>query len=172
MEIIERLTLEEIIERYPLTEQEIKKLKEMTKYYTPEIEEFHVGFEYEIRDPDFQGQSDEEEWKKKVFDRSTLMDTLQHWKFFQDYRVKCLDEQDIKECGWKKSAEQRDLYSINWIDNPNEKKNAIWMAKVNENKYQITDCRHTWHFVLFVGTIKNKSELKRIMKMICIDPKD
>lgn len=138
------------------------------KYYTPSIEELHIGFEYEMRTEDTEGNT--------VYEKNTIHEgfgnVMRELIRIRCIRVKYLDKQDVEECGWKKSAEQKELYSINWIENADEKKNCIWMAKVNENKYQITDCRHTWHFVLFAGTIKNKSELKRIMKMICIDPKD
>ena len=151
---------------------------EENKYYIPSIEEFHVGFECEMLDHDFQGQSDGGEWKKRAFDRSTLMDTLQHWKHFQDYRVKYLDRQDIEECGWEYSSKTIDI----WF-----KKEGMFHAisgghKFTELKlhYGITDhCLFIDAYFggdhegrLFEGVIKNKSELKRVMKMLCIDQKD
>lgn len=160
MERIERLTIDQIIERFQLSEQEIKKLKEMTenKYYTPSMEELHIGFEFE-----YVGQDGG--WDKCVFGEEKIShseldqfnDDL-HKVAHAITRVKYLDKQDIEECGWKNvwNDSHGSDYTIN----------GIWQLNVpiKENYIQIFKDRASY----FRGTIKNKSELKRIMKMIGI----
>ncbi len=59
------------------------------KYYTPSIEEFHVGFEYEF----FHNN----EWRKQTF---SLIDG---WpKDLKDSKVKYLDQEDIEGLQWNK----------------------------------------------------------------------
>ena len=69
---------------------------EKNKYYTPEIEEFCVGFEYETT------------YLKSVWTKEVLYQMDCGW-FFESYindavetefRVKCLDEQDILDLGF------------------------------------------------------------------------
>ena len=139
------------------------------KYYTPEIEEFHVGFEYEFKHPDIGGLPGFG-WLK--YNNPQFNPEYEDYclaKLGRDsFRVKCLDKEDIEECGWKASGTESDLYSINWIENPTERKNAIWLRQFSENRIQIIDSRNTRHISLFYGAIKNKSELKRLMKQLGI----
>lgn len=66
------------------------------KYYTPTIEEFHVGFEYEF-------YHSSKSWIDCRFgepDDWNIQD-IQEEIEEQKIRVKYLDEQDIKKLGWK-----------------------------------------------------------------------
>ena len=92
---------------------------------------------------------------------SRLIINLNDW-------VATYDKEDIEVLGWKSSGNENELYSIKWIENPTDRKNAIWLKKFGENRLQIIDSRHEWHVSLFYGTIKNKSELKRLMKQLGI----
>jgi hypothetical protein len=90
------------------------------KYYTPELEEFCIGFEYEeyqqkewnklISPPKSLGY----EWVKKVFDTSTSLGKIKHnvegmnWMIDGvdkghptcKIKVKYLDKEDIESLGW------------------------------------------------------------------------
>ena len=65
----------------------------ISKYYTPQIEEFHVGFEYEWR----RKESDE------PFQSATIKDAAQLSDIFDtvyDLRVKYLDAEDLQSLGF------------------------------------------------------------------------
>lgn len=70
-------------------------------YYTPTIEEFHVGFEYEVMIPE------KSIWSKEVFFLNDSHINLVKWVTIQDeftihkIRVKTLDQSDIESLGWK-----------------------------------------------------------------------
>lgn len=98
------------------------------KFYVPEISEFHVGFEYEIK-YDFDSQItgmkpghpdwipkivESNEWEKKIFDEYDSVNP-NIVSFFMNYdpiinknndftesliRVKCLDKEDIESLGF------------------------------------------------------------------------
>lgn len=91
------------------------------KYYTPELEEFHVGFEYEeynqgyqydvkllTENPDIQLQilSEPElvtDWVKCVYELDNFISLIdgEISTYIPEVRVKYLDEQDIKDLGWE-----------------------------------------------------------------------
>lgn len=123
----------------------------MSKYYTPDIKEFKVGFEYEIHLTKLDGR-----WSQmKIEDRSDLIEALEDAPDYT-YRVKYLDKQDIESCGfdengWNKQKEIR--VAIN-------KKGLIKIQKRNNFNKSL--------FIVFFGTIKNLSELKMILDMLNI----
>lgn len=142
------------------------------KYYTPELEELHFGFECEVYNSTerymFEAKNG---WIKTcigIVNELRFMPTILSLINDSQIRVKYLDREDIEECGWEKSGTENDLYSINWIENPTERENAIWLKQFDGNRLQIIDSRHKWHVSLFHGTIKNKSELKKLMKQLNI----
>ena len=132
-------------------------MKEESKYYTPTIEEFRVGFKYEV-------QQQEEQYGQCVYGniyeptRHELGDNID----LNHVRVKLLDREDIEELGfthigalWFENKEldcrirkwkdlELDIYK-NWSTNDG---NISDMCKV------------------FAGKIKNKSELQQILKMV------
>ena len=63
------------------------------KYYTPSIEEFHVGFEYEI-------SYDGETYQSKVVDDSDELHRIKTAIESLWVRVKHLDREDIESLGW------------------------------------------------------------------------
>jgi len=120
------------------------------KYYTPSIEEFHVGFEYEI-------SYDGETYQSKVVDDSDELHRIKTAIESLWVRVKHLDREDIKSLGWKyvpatKTFELIDLAGYEWelIFIPQTLSVDIDLYKGNP----------------FSGTIRNKSELATIMRMI------
>ena len=134
----------------------------MKKYYTPSVEEFHVGFEFE-------GHHEGEiaEWIKRKFEDGESA------KYYDEYRVKHLDHEDIESLGfkhiqieWDKVSEERryskDNYSL-----------LFYSYSISEqNKHlrgSVTIYYRTGDFdgeVIFDGIIKNKSELKKLLKQL------
>ena len=125
------------------------------KYYVPFLNEFHVGFEYEVLQ---KGKTDphllttfpvetEDKWYSYTFPDPFLGFRLD--KMFETYtiRVKYLDEQDIKD--------------LNLPDNV-----FVILENVSDVEIYINsmDIEHRH----FSGTVKNKSELKRLLKQLGI----
>lgn len=114
----------------------------MSKYYTPDISEFYDNFEYEI-------EVKTGKWERRIFDIWEAPHILNQY----NYRVKYLDEQDIKDLGWSAKG---------W----GFEKDSVRLRKM-DNQWLITDYREKAdcppHILL---TIKNKSELKKLMKML------
>lgn len=145
----------------------------MDKYYVPSIEEFHVGFECEIRmiqDPNgIWNFCKEGNYKKYIVVASNIyvISTIINEN---DYiRVKYLDKQDIEECGF--------IYD-NELKFPNGSykstvveflKNEYCLSRIDVNEIMISKYIDGVFDKLFIGVIKNKSELKRVLKMIGID---
>lgn len=126
-------------------------MEEKYSYYTPDIEEFHVGFEYE---EDF--MSGEGDWRKVTFEVKD--DDLWHipGKLEEGWiRVRHLCYEDIVGLGFKAQIKTGETgYGYNLIE------------KDGKSILTITDKEYS---VLFKGTIRNRSELKRIMKMVGIE---
>lgn len=115
------------------------------KYYTPEINEFHVGFEYEYKDgpesdfePKIHTVFTEQEKRMWVHEFRELEGKYVAAPIF--YRVKYLDREDIESV--------LDLKVFSFIF----KDNILELRVKGEIKYK--------------GICKNKSELKRIVESI------
>ena len=131
---------------------------EDNKYYTPEIEEFHVGFEFESKYVLF---SSEREWSKAVLNEDT------NW-FWQEYdedaietefRVKYLDREDIESLGWKfeQTAHGADHFG----------KGTHKLADGRDGKIKIFATNIRGGIVcIFMGTLRNKSELINLLKQL------
>lgn len=164
----------------------------MNKYYTPNISEFKVGFEYELLIPD-----SENDWFKltipDINSNNNIKDQIDtfifDYKFFlgnegitKKVRVKYLNLEDLLDLGYK----QNQL-------NDNDPKDILWVSKTLSDKTEIeitvsmdtnlvcikkyipifntildATCKD-WKFeTLFKGFIKNKSELKTLLKQLDI----
>jgi len=139
-------------------------MEDNNKYYTPSIEEFYIGFECEcvgvINNNTIYN-------KTKILNEDTLYKSLKG-----TCRVKYLDKDDIEELGWK-------FFGMPMIENghivyricyPKEEMRAL------VSKYVLSHTPHINHLkilnengLLFIGTIKNKSELKRLMEQLNIN---
>lgn len=133
------------------------------KYYTPEIEEFHVGFEYEI-----QANDDSTEFDKIRISRDkksfVFMNTYALNNIPFDVRVKHLNREDIESFGFKvtdtTTSETLIQYSLGTY--------LLYEVK-NTNKIGVKEIIETGIVEnLFYGTIKNKSELNRLLKQLQI----
>lgn len=128
---------------------------ETPKYYTPTIEEFHVGFEYEVLDlaDDMKGIT----WRKQTFEGEEIRTYFTEELERGEMRVKYLDLEDIVSLGWINKKEG--LYYF-------EKNNyADLEILVNPSIHNIgIDAGDQY----FRGVIKNKSELKKLMQQLKI----
>lgn len=170
-------------------------MNEENKYYTPELSEFFIGFEYERRDTDI--------WHKCKFngydfsDVHTLMNKAQigvlalECKTAEEFerrkfelpfaeklnkqlilnnpniyknriRVPFLDKEDIIDLGWN-NLSRDGFYGFLLNEHHlcfNEETNNYMITKHNSKTVK----NHN----VFNGKIKNKSELKKLMKQIGI----
>ena len=127
-------------------------------YYIPTIEEFHIGFTYEVYNPEYEG--DDTYSIIENASRLTIEQVLNTWKHFSEYKVKYLDKEDIESLEWKYSSQndinnlisfKKDSYQLITMDN------KLTIYKLIEPELEVC---------LFHGIINNKSELKFIMKCL------
>jgi hypothetical protein len=130
---------------------------EDAKYYVPSIEEFHVGFEYEFRTL--------KAWEKKEVD----------WNDFPSYagdyigeaiseaegiRVKYLDSEDIKSLGFDQITDDCFNLTLKTYRGRVNPELRILLRETVLMYFAIDpDLGEEESFVLFTGTLKNKSEL-------------
>jgi len=154
-------------------------MTEETKYYPPEIEEFHVGFICEMESVrTFNGIEDVHDAglkKKDVREAKSKWDShryeISEWGEVEwcenmsfpchtdcNYRVKYLDREDIESLGWKPGVQgiPVDGYS-GWEE---FKKDSYRIVLSDSQGLVILNNNHT----CFSGTIKNKSELINQLK--------
>lgn len=143
------------------------------KYYTPEIEEFQEGLEFESNVYDEDIDIFTNVWEKHIYDyRSGLENELIHTYNDGEIRVKCLDQEDIESLGFKYTGKAIDL----WFIAKGEFKIGTWTSYELSMNYGIHDCRchikaldRGDDVTLFQGIVKNKSELKKVLKQIGYD---
>lgn len=144
---------------------------EENKYYTPSIEEFYVGFEYEELDWD--------EFSREFGENSTHSFKEREWLEYlnlkamakhlethpNEIRVKYLDKEDIESFEFKSCGQLGIPYGIgDGYLTPDEEfcmidhKKDNWYTISKKNKPNI-------YTNVFAGKIKNKSELAKILKM-------
>lgn len=138
------------------------------KYYTPSIEEFHVGFEGEF----FNNMTDRK-WNPEICNEDTLQivfDAFEHGTeedgdtIDKVFRVKYLDKEDIESLGFEYNKTQPGL-NEDYFEHPSE----YFMDYDYDSKY----CRIYYSIeggdsTIFAGIISNKSELKRLLKQLGI----
>ena len=140
----------------------------MSKYYMPDIEDLYVGFEHEI---EVEGR-----WFLKI----QLPDSLSvlYEMIKEDtIRVKYLDREDIESLGWEYFGYNNltDLVEFRldqFILSVGESENTISVyrkllvqTKEKPEGFFSDDYLHQ----IYEGNIKNKSELKVLMKQLGID---
>ena len=144
------------------------------KYYTPSIEEFHVGFECEI----FNANN---EWFPIVFSKGQLYNDLKFVDKFDDnlnnaFRVKYLDREDIESLRWNVKESKlspytgKDILTYTLIIEQGFNTGVVYtLEELLSNDYLITSQEYSSYGnqkyeMLF--KIKNKSELKKLMKQL------
>lgn len=161
------------------------------KYYTPTIEEFYVGFEYEMKERFTDGtvktqeNFDNAKWVKNIFKVGDCpyieraLNGRNSENGICGIRIKCLDENDIIDL---KFVEENCLDSYNEDEIKEgfklsiDDNTTIVLIKYGNNKISIVKeyCYNDYSgnteiTFLFYGTIKNKSELKKTLKMLNIE---
>lgn len=119
-------------------------------YYTPELEEFHVNFEYEFKDSFGK-------WEPEVKD-------LDYWDSIPEdierglIRVKHLNKEDIEDLGFIKSEKTEGAFAM-------EQTYGETILIMNGDLVSIIDTskKLNGRRRVFRGTIKNKSVLKQIL---------
>lgn len=141
------------------------------KYYTPSIEEFHIGFEYET--------------KFGLNSPFTIRIVHPGYKFTQIQKdidagyikVKYLDKEDIEDLGfinwtveWSDPA--RYYFTKSLPDGSESIKKGIQLffifGSYNRDHVLIYNIIDTVDHILFDGVIKNKSELKTLLNQLNI----
>lgn len=132
-----------------------------SKYYAPDVEEFHVGFEYEREEP-YLGVWDECEVEEYF--------SFKHFnKYSEEFRVKYLDKEDIESLGFKLVKEYK--YFLEFTKQLDDgcvlnimvhrdfiyKDIYIYETYIRSEDYEENK---------FEGNIRNKSELIRVLKQI------
>jgi hypothetical protein len=142
------------------------------KYYTPEIEELHVGMYCEwLRDPANEIYIPVELTANML--SLTLNTTGSNFEKLNvpgpiSYRVKYLDREDIESLGWVKSlyktteVYQLDKFVITSYSRLEEDGLVIDISSLPS--FKDSELRR-----IFRGIIKNKSELKRVMEQLTIN---
>lgn len=132
----------------------------MDKYYTPEIKEFYVGFEFEENQID-------SNWKSYGWENKTV-DVDFNFKLASEYiglhRVKYLSKEDIESLGWK-GQESNSVYFtkdnyrlVHWITSDGRDINIF-------EKY---DGGTQEECLIRKAKVKNKSELIKLLKQLNI----
>lgn len=163
---------------------------EEPKYYQPEIEEFHVGFEYEhFCDISTSGDWGSRcQWVKKIvrdygqarveWEKSTDVDFIypsipttgryynnglpkENWTLKDKIRVKSLDREDIESFGFKLWTYKGN--ELGFMLNHEGKEGSTWIHRI-EGKIKISTTFPD--ITLYLGKIKNKSELKRVLQQL------
>lgn len=143
----------------------MEELELKSKYYTPSIEEFHIGFELEY----YNDYSDS--WVLLTISKDTY--DWDSWGAYSDdethpfssqakFRVKYLDREDIESLGYAR---------VNFYDDGKgpasyryEKDHVrIYLLFNNMVRIEFDSGVH-----IFEGTIKNKSEFKRLLVQLGI----
>ena len=153
----------------------------MEKYYTPELEEFHVGFEYEHLAKGYlwflNGLGPKDTWMKETFsggagqDGESEVHELDALIEDKAVRVKHLDREDIESFGFKRSN-LRDNIFLEECDEWNHRPAECIGINFNEGFDHIMiffvekggKIKHGQ--TIFAGKLNNKSELKRLLKQL------
>lgn len=135
-------------------------MEKQNNYYTPTIDEFYIGFEFEHMD------INTGRWNKHIFG-STYMDEFTMIQMDLNdglLMVKYLDKEDIESLGWVFDSElSNDVF---------DRYEGLF-----ENMYYFLQVYHTDQSVvisfpisilIYRLVIKNKSEFKRLMKQLGI----
>jgi len=137
------------------------------KYYIPTIDEFHVGFECESNYVVIRGANSKlSEYKHFIFTEdniSYLIEAYINDASSSEVRVKYLDREDIESLGWT-------YYKTHSGTTTNEFELGEYTLTFDSDfsdKWNLTiDFENG--FNLFHGSIKNKSELSKLMKQLNI----
>ena len=153
----------------------------MDKYYTPELEEFYLGFQFEIdeyKDGDSEWKRDKGYWREMIYDLEyPHKEYIQQMISFGDgIRVKYLSKEDIESLGFNITKDNEEielsLESKKYIGGPSagdDYKIVILYGLDNKEMWIYKQCNNGYEYDLFKGVIKNKSELIKLLKQLQIE---
>lgn len=135
------------------------------KYYTPKMEEFHEGFEYEFKHRDYP----DSEWKKCLTpewnperEDSPLFKTN-----LSEYRVKYLDREDMEKEGFIIDRQEGFTFvSSSMLIKGREIKEGLEIIYNTESKWLLITTGG--NVTRFSGECKNISEFRKLIKMLKI----
>lgn len=142
------------------------------KYYTPSIEEFHIGFEYEVEAEGSWEDSVEDVWgwyRYKFYTGTCFrdLDDIKEKLKNNLIRVKYLDREDIESLGFefKPDRNMSEGYGgLFTIPSKTYHNTNIELRKWHyNNRINIDHCG-----TIFDGLIKNKNELKKLLEQLRI----
>ena len=145
-------------------------------YYTPELEEFHIGFEYECWVDD--------KWYRQPLDENDLIDFRDFNRKLKglpsEIRVKYLDKEDIESLGFKEGIFEKwgEISAAPFMSDGDEiKEKQLFIKQEGKHKYEIcawltpempTISIYWNNSQVYSGECKNKSKLKSILKDVGI----
>lgn len=128
------------------------------EYYQPTIEEFHIGFEFEFL-------TGSKEWKPFIFEENRCEALFDNFKKSpQSFRVKLLDSFDITSEGFF-FTKVIEYDQITWS---HFEGNSFGIAAAMNNHFRIVSLKRDGFPILFDGCIKNRSQLRIIIKQLII----
>ena len=138
-------------------------------FYTPTVEDFHVGLRYEYCDNYHDmnpSEPDGDFWRKYVLPNDVYFEEppcpfgyYQENKPMTHFRIKYLDRQDIEELGWEFWGENKDPQFVTY------RHSGGYKMVVSEKGFHIfsTNLNGSGKETLFFGEIKCYNELKKLM---------
>lgn len=152
----------------------------MAKYYTPDISEFYVGFEYESN----YNKSNWEATTLKYDDAASFFDNYEYDAYPTEFRVKYLDIEDITSFGFTHTASLKGYQENFRIEKlfrrlNEEHDDTMWQNVFLQYapdihriiiRNEVSDGSVNETF--FEGVIKNKSELKKLLIQLNIIDND
>ncbi len=140
----------------------------MDKYYTPEISEFYIGFEFEYTN--WGGWSKSNDFNDLFITDDTNIISELKWDIEHNkIRVKYLDRRDIESLGWMFEKQHAGLEEICFSTGGPEFEDILYMNYDLDSKYMRISWLGEGDITRFSGTIKNKSELKVLIKQLGIN---
>ncbi len=144
------------------------------KYYTPSIEEFYVGFEYEDGYRVFNNYPNSyvDRFTIKILKTTTdlidIDDRINNriGRLDNSIRVKYLSKEDIESLGWSKWIGEADPF---YIGDDEGRAYYLWITpkRISINFGLKGDLLKD-SIQIFRGCVKNKSELQKLMKQLGI----
>lgn len=136
----------------------------MNNYYTPTAEEFHIGFKYELIFKN--SREGEEEYLECIYDGEYNLADLNYKIRHEKVRVKYLNKEDIESLGFVMIVEKNEKHFY-FTDPEFPECKLLRLTFYNEIPEVLIFSRfETNNSTSFSGYVKNKSELKRILKQI------
>lgn len=104
---------------------------EENKYYTPSIEEFHVGFEWEIKSEFAHKfcQDSKDQYVKMIFVETDILNAISIYS--KGIRVKHLDKEDIESLGFTEFSDDK----IQEIPLEERQENGLFSFVLRYNRY-------------------------------------